>query len=136
MQKTGAPSRHAIKRETLLNHYFVLNNFSALHHKFHSLHLGEVLQRVPGNGDDIGIFTLLKRPDLILPSHHLRIHHGRSLESRYGGHAMSDQPLEVAPLCPMRIKIAVDSAAKHYFEPLCAIAARAFLSKMGTMLYF
>jgi len=56
---------------SLLNSQFVLDDLSALHHEFDSLHLGDVLQRVPGDGDDIGVFALLERTDLVLPSHHL-----------------------------------------------------------------
>ena len=80
--KTVAPIRYAVKRETysvyaaplkiggqspiatesvlmLLSYQVVLNNLSALHHEFNSLHLGDVLQWVSRNGHDIGVFALL-----------------------------------------------------------------------------
>ena len=61
----------ALHRSIGLTSQIILDDLSALHHKLNALEFGDVLQRVPGNGDDIGVLTLFERTDPILPSQHL-----------------------------------------------------------------
>ena len=46
---------------SLIRH-FVLDDFSALHHEFDSLKLGDVGQRVARNRDQVGVFSLSMDP--------------------------------------------------------------------------
>src|SRR5438094_10660537 len=56
----------------------VTQNLSALHHEFHALKFCDIGQRIPTYSHEIGEFPALDRTDCTIPSHHLRIHDGRS----------------------------------------------------------
>src|ERR1700730_292185 len=79
----------------------VSDHLAALHHKFDSLELSDVLQWVSGNSDHVGEFTFLHRTDAIFPAHHLSINNGPSLDGRCGGHPMIDQPCKLHGLRPV-----------------------------------
>src|SRR5439155_4271212 len=68
----------------------VTQNLSALHHEFHALKFCDVGQRIPTYGHQIGELSALDRTDGAVPSHHLRIHNGRSANNLRRGHPKLD----------------------------------------------
>jgi hypothetical protein len=63
---------------------FVADNLAALHDEFHPLKLGDVLERIAGNGREIGEFALLDRTDAVLPAQRFRVDDGSALERLAG----------------------------------------------------
>ena len=79
--KTGIISCRSSRRRPLLRPAFqnpitlirqiVFDDFPALHHKLYALQFGDILQRIAGHGDDIGVLTLVERAYAVLPSQNL-----------------------------------------------------------------
>src|SRR5436305_4236903 len=80
----------------------VANHLPALHHKFYAFELGNVLQRIARNRDDIGELSFLDRPDAVLPPHHLRRYRRCGLDGLRWSHAVFDQIGEFGGLRPVR----------------------------------
>src|SRR6266478_8362143 len=97
--------------------YVVPNDLPALHHKFDSLKLGDIRQRVAGHGDHIGELALVDGSDLVLPSERFGVNHASALDSPCRCQAGAlHQPLKVESLCPMRVGRAIHSTAHHDFD--------------------
>src|ERR1700691_1395969 len=80
----------------------VPDNLPALHHKLDALQFGDIGQRVPGDGDQIGVFTLVDRTDAILPTQRLGIDRGGALDgARRGQSAVLYQRLQFETLRSM-----------------------------------
>src|SRR5207245_3107190 len=76
----------------------VTQNLSALHHEFHALKFCDIGQRIPTYGHEIGEFPALDRTDGAIPSHHLRIHDGRSANNLGWSHPELDHVFEFLDL--------------------------------------
>src|SRR5579864_4379655 len=76
----------------------VLDYLAALHDELDSLHFGNIFERITGNGDDVGKFTLVERTNAVLPAEHFRVGYRSRLNGRRWRHSMIHQPDEVQSL--------------------------------------
>src|SRR5260370_40657424 len=69
LTQSASPSHSAppLPRRRRVLGQLVADDPAALHHDLDALKLGDVRQRIARDRDEIGIFTLLDRPDLALP---------------------------------------------------------------------
>src|SRR2546428_1448708 len=95
----------------------VPEDLSAFHHKFHSLSLADIGQRIAGNGDDVGELTLRNRPDLVPPSHFRFGIDGSSLQGSCWSHATNfDQRCKLVVVRALTPCGALGSAAEHGYN--------------------
>src|SRR6266567_1706769 len=92
----------------------IADDFAALHDEFHPLKFGDVLERVAGNGSEIGEFALLDRTDAVLPAQRLGVDDGSALERPCRCEAAGfHQFFEVERLRTMDIGRAIGATAHH-----------------------
>ncbi len=95
----------------------VPDDFAALHHEADALKLGDVGQRVGGDGDEVGVLAGGEGADTVLPSQGLGVHCRRGLESARRSHAGAlDEGFEVEGLGSVGVGGAIDAAAHHDFQ--------------------
>src|SRR6266851_8097922 len=92
----------------------ITQDLTTLHHEFHALEFRNISQRVATYGDEVGEFAAFDRTDVSFPSHHLRVHDGRSSYDLRGSHAELDHVFELFHLRSMRE--GADSGAESHFD--------------------
>src|SRR5579883_1957960 len=74
------PRRRGVLRQ------LVADDPAALHDEPDALQLGNIRERVAGDRDDIGIFALFDRSDVILPAERLGVDDSGGLDRARGAH--------------------------------------------------
>src|SRR5262252_10646189 len=97
----------------------IADDLSALHHELHSLHLGDIFQRITADRDDVGVLALLEAADTIRPPvvEDARRGEKRGLQRLRRRHAPLHEERELVRLLAMRVSLGNGAAAEWRRHP-------------------